>query len=79
VAAVDLGEVVHAVGRGDGQVDRLAAALGDGLERDLGQLDEMALDAAALGEAQDRGARLELAALAGLVDEAVALERGQQP
>ena len=39
----------------------------------------MALDAAAVGEAQDRRAGLELAALAGLVDEAVALERGEEP
>jgi hypothetical protein len=45
----------------------------------VGELDQVALDAAAMGEAQDRGAGLELAALAGLVDEAVALERGEQP
>ena len=79
VAAVDLGEVVDAVGGGDREVDRLAARLGDRLERGVGELDEVALDAAAMGEAQDRGAGLELAALAGLVDEAVALERGEQP
>ena len=79
VAAVDLGEVVDAVGGGDREVDRLAAGLGHRLERGLGQLDEMALQAAAMGEAQDRRAGLELAALAGLVDEAVALERRDEP
>jgi hypothetical protein len=79
VAAFDLGEVVDAVGGGDREVDRLVGGLRDRLERGLGQLDEVTLEAAAAGEAHDRRAGLELAALAGLVDEAVALERREQP
>jgi hypothetical protein len=79
VQPVDLGEVVDAGRRGDGQVHRLLAGLRERLERLVGQLDEVALDAAAVREPQDRGAGLELAALADLVDEAMALERGQQP
>jgi hypothetical protein len=75
VTPVDLGEVVDAVGGGDREVDRLAAGLGHRLEGGVGELDEVALDAAAMGEAQDRGAGLELAAFAGLVDEASARSR----
>ena len=62
--AVDLGEVVDAVGRGHGEVDRLAARLARAPRARAGRARRRcALDDAAMGEAQDRRAGLELAAL----------------
>jgi hypothetical protein len=50
------------------------AVLGQRVERRLGELDEVAVDDAAVGEAQDRRAGLDLAPGAVAAHEAVALE-----
>ena len=70
VAAVDLGDVLDAVARRDREVDRLAAGLGQRVERGPGQLDDVALEHAALGHAQDRRAGAQAAALPVLLDQA---------
>ena len=60
---------------GTGEVDRLAAGLGERVERGLAQLDEVALEHAALGYAEDRRAGAQPPALSVLLDQAAALER----
>jgi hypothetical protein len=79
VAALDLGEVLDAVDARHGEVDRLATGLGQDVQRRLGQLDDVAVHGAAVGEAQDRRAGLDLAAGAGAAHEAVALQAGDEP
>ena len=58
VPAIDLGDVLDSVGPGHGQVDRLAAGLRQRVERGPRQLDEVALEHAALGHPEDRRPRV---------------------
>ena len=79
VLAVDLREVLDAAGRRDGEVDRLAAEPGERVERLGRELDEVAVDRAAVGVAQQRGPRARGAPRAAvLVHEPVALERAER-
>ena len=79
MAALDLSQVLDAARPGDGEVHGLAADPGHRLERRLGELDEVAVDDAAVGEAQDRGAGADLPARAVAAHEAVTLEARDQP
>ena len=62
-----------------GQVDRLAGGGAQHVERPARQLQDAALEHAALGHAQDRRPGAQAAALAVLLDQALALERRDQP
>ena len=74
VVALDLREVLDAERPRHGQVDRLTAGRRQPLEVRLRELDELA----AVREPQQHRAGLEAAALAALLDQALALERPQQ-
>ena len=77
VLGVLLREVLDPVGAGDGEIDRLAARLGEAPQRRLGELDERA-GAVAAREAEQDGPGPQPAAVAEPLHEALPLERGDE-
>src|SRR5207302_8193992 len=79
VAAGHLREVLHAERPRHGEIDRLAARLGESVQMRLGELGQMAVNEAPLAEAQEHWANGEAPTRPVLGDEPLALERSQQP
>ena len=78
MAALDLREVLDAVGRGDRDVDRLPRRLGERGHRALGRLDEQPRGEPAAGVAGDDRTGAERAPQPLLLDQPVALQRAEQ-
>src|SRR5206468_4567116 len=79
VPAVDLREVLDPVPGRYREVDRLAARVRERVERGARQLDDVALEHAPLGHAQDCRTWPQPPALSLLLDQSAALERTHQP